>query len=148
MTEFTDTYSTASKSFRAVLTASLRRQGLHLGQHLLLAMLAEQDGQTPGEIAARLHVTTPTIVKMLNRMVTTGLVERSRDDRDNRLVRIHLTEAGRSLVGPLEKEMADIEEALTAGLSERDRRTFLRLLERVTDNARALLEEWHVEVGE
>jgi DNA-binding MarR family transcriptional regulator len=148
MTEFTDIYSASSKSFRAVLTTSLRRQGLHLGQNLLLASLAEQDGQTPGEVAARLHVTTPTIVKMLNRMVATGLLERRRDTHDNRLVRVHLTDAGRALIGPLEQELSAIEEALTAGLSERDRRTLLRLMGRVTANARGLLEEWHEEVGE
>lgn len=61
MTDFTDTYGRASKTFRAVMEVALGRHGLHLGQNLVLAALAERDGQTPGEIAAAVHVTTPTI---------------------------------------------------------------------------------------
>ena len=146
VTDFTDAYTRASKSFRAVLTVTLRRRGLHLGQNLVLTALAERDGQTPGEIAALLGVTTPTIVKMATRMTAAGLVFRQRDTSDNRLVRLHLTDAGRALSGPLAEDLELIEERLTAGLSAAERKTLLRLMDRVSTNARELLVEWDEEL--
>jgi len=41
MSEFTDEYTRASKTFRAVTELALRRHGLHLGQNLVLAARVE-----------------------------------------------------------------------------------------------------------
>lgn len=135
MSEFMDTYTRSSKSFRAATDAALRRHGLRLGQNLLLAVLWENDGQTPGTIAARVNVMTPTIVKMANRMTAAGLLVRRRDERDNRLVRLYLTEAGRNLREPVEKELHNLELQLTAGLEPGELATLIRLLHRVVDNS-------------
>lgn len=143
MTDFTDAYARGSKTFRAVVEVALRRHGLHPGQNLVLAALAERDGQTPGEIAAALHVTTPTIVKMANRMVAAGLLTRRRDLPDNRLVRLYLTGAGRRLFRPVQRELERIDRHLTAGLSKAERRMLLTLLNRVSHNAEELLSEWN-----
>ena len=91
MADVSDAYTLASKTFRAALTTVLRRHGLHLGQNLVLERLADRDGQTPGELATAIHVTTPTIVKMATRMASAGLLVRQRDTVDNRLVRLWLT---------------------------------------------------------
>ena len=148
MSEFTDIYTQASKSFRAVVTVALRRHGLHLGQNLVLDALVERDRQTPGEIAAALQVTTPTIVKMATRMAAAGLLVRERDTADQRLVRLALTNAGRQAFDPVAEELDNIEKRLTVGLTERERATLFRLMRRVTTNARALLVEWDEEVGD
>jgi DNA-binding MarR family transcriptional regulator len=136
-----DVYTRASKSFRAVTDVALRRHGLHLGQNLVLAALWEHDGQTPGAIAARVNVTTPTIVKMANRMTTAGLLVRRRDERDNRLVRLHLTDDGRALQKPIEEELGNLEQQLTAGLTDAEMRELMSSLSRVADNASALGDE-------
>lgn len=148
MTDFTDTYSHASKTFRAVTEAALRRHGLHLGQNRLLAALARRDGQTPGELAAALYTSTPTIVKMATRMTAAGLLTRRRDDPDNRLVRLYLTESGRRLCGPIDRELRAVDNRLTAGLTKSERATLLALLTRVSDNGQALLTEWNEAPGE
>lgn len=138
VSEFMDVYTRASKSLRAVTEAALRAHGLHLGQNLVLAALWEEDGQTPGAIAAAVNVTTPTIVKMATRMSAAGLLTRRRDDRDNRLVRLYLTDAGRALQGPVEEEMSTLEKHLTAGLSPAEVRRLTADLVRVTENAHVL----------
>jgi DNA-binding MarR family transcriptional regulator len=133
-----DVYSHASKSVRAVMEGALRRHGLHLGQNLVLAALWEEDGRTPGAIAAAVNVTTPTIVKMANRMTAAGLLTRRRDDRDNRLVRLYLTDAGRALREPVEEEMRALEKQLTAGMPAEEVRRLIASLTRVIGNAHAL----------
>jgi len=148
MTDFTSAYIRASKTFRAVTELSMRPLGLHLGQHLLLARLAERDGQTPGELAAAIRVTVPTVVKMSGRMAKAGWLTRRRDDRDNRLVRLHLTPAGRALLEPIQSALEDIDTRATAGLSERERAQLLKLLDRVSTNAEKLLQEWNAEAAD
>jgi len=135
VSEFMDVYTRSSKSFRAVTDTALRRHGLRLGQNLLLAVLWENDGQTPGTIAAKVNVMTPTIVKMANRMAAADLLTRRRDTRDSRLVRLYLTDAGRGLREPVEKELHDLELQLTAGLEPDEVAILVGLLQRVVGNA-------------
>lgn len=139
MPEFLDLHSKTTKVLRALSDAAMRRHGLHLGQNYVLAVLWEQDGRTPGEVAAALHVTTPTVVKMATRMATAGLLTRRRDDRDNRLVRLWLTDAGRALQKPIETERQQIEDAVTADLTRAERTHLLRALDKVHRSATDLL---------
>ncbi|WP_030464180.1 MarR family winged helix-turn-helix transcriptional regulator [Kitasatospora sp. NRRL B-11411] len=138
MPDFLDLHGKTSKALRAAADAGMRRHGLHLGQNLLLAALWEQDGRTPGEIAAALEVTTPTVVKMATRMATAGLLTRARDDRDQRLVRLWLTDAGRALQQPVEAERRRLEEQVTAGLTATERRHLLTALAKIHRAATAL----------
>jgi len=53
---------------------AMRRHGVRVGQNLLLEVLWGTDGLTPGDLADRLHVATPTVVKSANRMEASGLL--------------------------------------------------------------------------
>ena len=139
MPEFLDLHGRTSKALRALAEAGMRRHGLHLGQNHLLAALWQRDGCTPGEIAAALNVTTPTVVKMATRMSAAGLLTRRRDDRDNRLVRLWLTDAGRALQEPIEAERRLLEEKVTADLTETERAHLMTALEKIHRSATALL---------
>lgn len=138
MPEFLDLHSKTSKALRAVAEAAVRRHGLHLGQDHLLAVLWRQDGRTPGEVAAALNVTTANVVKAATRMTAAGLLTRRRDDRDNRLVRLWLTDAGRALQEPIEKERQLIEERVTADLTPTERQHLLNALTKIQRSASAL----------
>ncbi|MEV0736182.1 MarR family winged helix-turn-helix transcriptional regulator [Streptomyces sp. NPDC050549] len=139
MSEFLDLHGRTSKVLRSLADAAMRRHGLHVGQNHLLAVLWERDGATPGEVAAALHVTTPTVVKMADRMTAAGLLTRRRDDRDNRLVRLWLTDAGRALREPVEAERRLIEERVTADLTDAERAALLSALTKVHRSASDLL---------
>ncbi|WCB94284.1 hypothetical protein DSM104299_03016 [Baekduia alba] len=140
MPEFLDLHGRTTKALRALADADMRRHGLHLGQNLLLAALWERDGRTPGDIAAAVGVTTPTVVKMATRMAATGLVTRRRDDHDQRLVRLWLTAAGRRLQAPVERDRARLEEAVMRDLSATERRHLLSALAKVQHTAAELLD--------
>ena len=139
VTTFLDLHGSTNKLIRAVSEAAMRRHGLRLGQNLVLAALWESDGQTPGALAASLHVTTPTVVKMATRMTAAGLVTRRPDKSDNRLVRLWLTKSGRQLQRPVEAERSRIEKALTTGLTPTERRSLISALSRIHATAAALL---------
>ncbi|MCO5997309.1 MarR family winged helix-turn-helix transcriptional regulator [Actinoallomurus rhizosphaericola] len=139
MPEFLDLHGRTSKAVRAVAEAAVRRHGLHLGQDHLLAVLWQEDGRTPGEVAAALNVTTANVVKAATRMAAAGLLTRRRDDRDNRLVRLWLTDAGRALQEPIERERRLIEERITADLTPAEREQLMSALTKIHRSATALL---------
>jgi MarR family transcriptional regulator, organic hydroperoxide resistance regulator len=141
MPEFLDLHGQTTKALRALAEDSMRRHGLHFGQNHLLAALWERDGRTPGEIAATLCVSTPTVVKMADRMTIAGLLARRRDDQDNRLVRLWLTDAGRDLREPIEVARQAMEESVTADLTAAERKHLLSALAKIRRSARSLLDE-------
>ncbi len=71
--------------------------GLTYPQYLVMLVLWQEDGLTVRALGEQLHLNSGTLTPMLKRMEGAGLVRRSRDKRDERLVRTELTEAGRAL---------------------------------------------------
>lgn len=122
MNEFLTLFTRAHKLLRDATDEDMRRHGVRVGQNLVLEVLWETDGLTPGELAERLRVATPTVVKSATRMEAAGLVVRKRDPADRRLVRIHLTEQARAAQRPIERERRRLERRATATLTDVERR--------------------------
>jgi DNA-binding MarR family transcriptional regulator len=140
MPEFLELHSKTSKLVRAAADAAVQRHGLRLGQDHLLAALWEEDGRTPGEIAASVNVTTPAVTKLATRMAEAGLLERRPDPHDNRLVRLWLTDDGRALREPIEAERQSLEDQLTAGLTKAERAHLISALTKIQQAAVKVLE--------
>ena len=134
MGELLTVFTRAAKLMRGAADVAMSRHGVRVGQNLLLEELWRSDGLTPGEMAQRLRVTTPTVVKMATRMEATGLLSRRRDPRDARLVRLYLTERGRSLREAIERELEDLETRATATLDEQERRHLSSALAKMIGN--------------
>jgi DNA-binding MarR family transcriptional regulator len=134
VSEFLTLFTRASKLVRAAADEAYGRHGVRLGQNLLVAALADEDGLTPGELAQRLQVSTPTIVKMAGRMEVAGLLTRRRDNKDARLVRLYLSDQGRAVHGPIEDERLRLQERAIAGLSDTQRRALETALAHVIRN--------------
>lgn len=104
--------------------------GLTYPQYLVLMALWAQDGQTVGEIGRQVQLELNTLTPLLKRLESQGLVNRRRDDRDERQVRIVLTEAGRALQQRAEPITACIVEKTGMSLPDllalRDQITALR----------------------
>ncbi len=71
--------------------------GLTYPQYLVMLVLWQEDGLTVRALGEQLHLNSGTLTPMLKRMEQAGLVRRSRDKKDERLVRTELTAAGRGL---------------------------------------------------
>ena len=87
----------ANHAFNRVYKPLLDRLGLTYPQYLAMVTLWAQDGLTVGQIGDKVLLETNTLTPLLKRLETAGLVRRVRDAQDERQVRIHLTEKGRSL---------------------------------------------------
>jgi len=136
-TDYVRLFTMTSKSMKIVKTAILRKYGVYLGQDLVLGALWRTDGLTPREVAGQLGLAVPTVVKMTQRMESAGLVSRRRDERDRRLVRIHLTDRGQELREHLTRDLAWFETQTIANLTEADKQVLERALAIVVDNMRS-----------
>lgn len=87
----------ASRAMTAVYRPVLDRLGLTYPQYLVLLALWERDGRGVGELGDALSLDSGTLSPLLKRLETVGLVERRRQETDERRVHVHLTEAGRAV---------------------------------------------------
>ncbi|MFT4252900.1 MAG: GNAT family N-acetyltransferase [Caulobacter sp.] len=75
------------------------------GQQPLLAVLRREGPRTVGAIAQHLRVSQPTATRALQALIEQGLVEASREGRDQRHKLLSLTPAGEALMDRLENEL-------------------------------------------
>ena len=85
----------AAHAFNAAYKPFLEPLGLTYPQYLVLMVLWEQDGLMVREIGERLNLDSGTLTPMLKRLEAAGFVKRKRDKKDERQVRIQLTEKAR-----------------------------------------------------
>lgn len=91
------TFRTRLREFDQWSRAAAEQQGLTHAQHqLLLAIRGHrgEDGPTIGDVAESLLVKHHTASELVSRAQDLGLVERERDERDNRRVHLRLTAKG------------------------------------------------------
>ena len=87
----------ASRSMTQAYQPLLEPLGLTYPQYLVMLVVWEEDGASVKRLGERLQLDSGTLTPVLKRMEAQGLVERTRDPADERVVRIHLTAAGRAL---------------------------------------------------
>lgn len=75
----------------------LDKLGLTYLQYLTILSLAQRDHQTVSELGGSLFLESSTLTPLLKRLEAAGLVLRRRDGRDERVVRLSLTEQGRDI---------------------------------------------------
>lgn len=90
----------AGHAFNRLYRPLLDRLGLTYPQYLAMVVLWEGDDVTVGALGERLGLESSTLTPLLKRLEAMGLVSRARDARDERVVRIRLTDQGRALQGP------------------------------------------------
>lgn len=72
--------------------------GLSLSQYALLEVLADQRSARVQELAAHAGITASTATRILDALERRGVVRRTRDDDDRRVVAVSLTDQGQTLV--------------------------------------------------
>jgi len=87
----------AAHAFAQAYKQWLEPMGLTYPQYLVMLLLWEKDGRSVNELGQPLMLDSGTLTPLLKRMEKAGFVTRARDERDERVTRIFLTEDGRAL---------------------------------------------------
>lgn len=132
-------------SFKAT-TAAVRRLrgrdthrpgGLSYAQYSLLFGLADRGELSASELAGLAEVAPPTATQMLDGLVAGGFVERSRSDRDRRIVLVSLTERGAHLVAERRRRYEEMWARVLADYSDAELATATSVL----DSIRSIFDE-------
>lgn len=109
----------------------LRDAGLSQSQYNILRILrgAGEEGQPCGEISERMVRRDPDLTRLLDRLETAGLVSRSRDTRDRRVIRASITRKGLDLLAKLDQPLEESLKRALAHVPVARLRTLLELLE-------------------
>jgi DNA-binding MarR family transcriptional regulator len=121
-----------AEAFLGVANPGLRRHELSPSARQALAVLEGAGEPLPaGVVAARLLVTTASMTAVLDTLERRGLVRRQPDPADRRRVLVAITERGRALVDAFLPEIAALQAAACATLSEAEREVLVELLRRI-----------------
>lgn len=106
------------------------------GMGSILFALFEQDNCIIRDLSIRVRLSPSTLTAMLGRMKRAGLIERHRDEKDGRALRITLTPLARSLKPRCRILLTRVEEALQGGMSDSESAALKKLLSKTIDNIR------------
>ena len=115
------------------LDACLAQHGASLATWMVLRCAEHEEGLSQSELAQRLDIEGPTLVRHLDRMEQLGLVERCRDEHDRRVVRVCLTPAGRRRHAELIHVATGFDQQLRALLDEHELATLRKVLVRIRE---------------
>ncbi len=115
----------------------LKPYGLSPTQFNALRILrgAGDGGRTCSEIAERMINRDPDITRLLDRLERRGLVVRSREGRDRRVIITRINQAGLELLRSLDRPIEEFNRKEMGQFSEQQLRTLVKLLEAVREQA-------------
>jgi MarR family transcriptional regulator for hemolysin len=114
----------------------LNEHGASLTTWAVLRSAHDEDGLSQRELASRMSIESPTLVRHLDRLEEEGLVVRRRDEQDRRVVRVGLTPAGHRRYAELRDVAASVDSQLRALLDNDEIEILERALHRIRD-------QWH-----
>ena len=118
-----------ARLLRKRLEQRTRDQGLTRSQWQTIAYLAKQEGVRQTVLAEMLEIEPMTLVRILDRLETRGLIERRQDPEDRRAWRLYLKDAARPLLLAMQPLGEATRAEALADVSEADRD---RLIETLT----------------
>jgi MarR family transcriptional regulator, organic hydroperoxide resistance regulator len=123
------------------LEATSSRMQAELGvtaqQRMLIRIVGKFPGIAAGQLAALLRIHAGTLSTAIARLEKRGLLQRSRDARDQRRVVLGLTAKGRSFDVPAQGTVESAAGRVLKRLSARDRAATLRCLHAIIDELNA-----------
>jgi len=111
---------------------------LTLPQCKVLVKLENNEGVSQARLAELADVEPMTMVRILDRMESDGMLERRADPEDRRARRLYLTGKAKLLLDEVWRVAESTRTELFAGLSAKECDAFMDVLERVHRNACAL----------
>ncbi|WP_097301530.1 MarR family winged helix-turn-helix transcriptional regulator [Escherichia coli] len=122
---------TANLAFGKAYQSYLAELGLTYTQWITLLALAEEDGQAVNQLGEKLFLASSTLTPLLKNLEKKNVVLRLRSTKDERKVRIFLTDSGRKL---LKASHCCLEVFYSLGLTLEEAQMLQKAIIRLRDN--------------
>jgi MarR family transcriptional regulator, transcriptional regulator for hemolysin len=130
----------SSRLLRNYIDHRAKGRGTTRAQWIVLFRLREQEGLSQVDLADVLELQPISLVRLLDRLVEHGLLERQHDPRDRRANRLFLTAAGRQLVDDLDSLRESIAQNVLQDISPEAIQTSLETLRDIKDRIKGFAE--------
>ncbi len=136
---FAPLVANVAREWRRAVDARLQVYGLTEATWLPLLRIARSEApMRQNELAASLSLDGSSVVRLLDALESSGLVERCEDRADRRAKSLVLTPRGRRTVDQVERVSQDIRDLVLGEVADDDLARSLRLLETVRDRLLSL----------
>lgn len=108
--------------------------GLTLAQGRALLHLSRNEGVSQVALSALLDIQPITLLRHLDRLEKSGLIERRVHPTDRRVQQLYLTPSSQRLLQKMEDMTAQVQDQMMAGLSKAERVALIASLERIKGN--------------
>ncbi|EKS28577.1 MarR family winged helix-turn-helix transcriptional regulator [Afipia felis] len=126
----------SSRLLRNYIEHRAKSRGTTRAQWIVLFRLRQQEGLSQVDLAEVMELQPISLVRLLDRLVDQGLLERRPHPTDRRANQLYLTETGRRLVGDLDSLRDSIATEALRGTSAASLQTALDVLQQVKDNVK------------
>jgi DNA-binding MarR family transcriptional regulator len=130
----------SSRFLRNYVDHRAKSRGTTRAQWIVLFRLREQEGLSQVDLADVLELQPISLVRLLDRLVEHGLVERRSDPRDRRANRLFLTASGRQLADDLDSLRDAIATDVLQGVPPASIEASLKTLRDVKERIKTLAE--------
>lgn len=124
----------AVSRYNVVIEAELRRIGIDIPTWRVIMILGEKAPQPIGQVARSAVINISTMMRIVERMETAGLIRTSPSTRDGRVTELTLTELGKIKLAEARSITSPVYRRLIDGVSSDEFSTLLKLLNLFHDN--------------
>lgn len=104
------------------------------GQARILFELNRQGGMSQKELAEKMDVTPPSVTMAIQKMEKQEYITRRLDEKDQRIIRLEITDKGKGCAARLKSVMERMEEILFGNMSPEEKMLLRRLLIQMRTN--------------
>jgi len=126
---FTADLIVVARAYRSVADRALADLELSQATAWPIVMIGRLgEGVRQGAVADALGIEGPTLVRVLDQLVASALIQRQEDPSDRRAKTLHLTPAGRALREKVETVLIDVRRQVFADIDPADVQATIRVL--------------------
>jgi DNA-binding MarR family transcriptional regulator len=135
---YTELHRLGRLQFR-VSHRELHDHGHYRGQYRLLRLIMENDGIIQRDLAEEMDMRPSSLTEILVRLEQMGLIRREPDEKDQRVVHVRLTDAGRTMAEEASGAAEGLMGEMFKGMTEEDISEMLRLTKKLEANLDAMV---------
>lgn len=102
-------------------------------QHLVMRTIHKNGTCTSSQLAEFFYVNRSAITAIINRLSAKGFIKRVPDERDRRVIHLHLTERGKEVVSQGEEKIRNVVGMYLSQLEEEEIASFLKTFEKLAN---------------
>ena len=122
----------AHRTVNQILSARLKKHGIQIEAWRVMECLDAGEKLTMGELAKQALLNPPALSKLVDRMVSDGLVHRQISTADQRQINLLLTSLGRTRMLQIRQDVEDEDRALTDQFNTQDGALLIQLLSQIS----------------